>query len=68
MFISKSEKEDLFFRIRVLEQEVLAFKTAPLRVKPETKSTKGRTWSPEQRAQASEQMKKIWMKKKEPRK
>ena len=67
MFISKAEKEDLFYRIAVLEQMVLAMKTS-LAYKPETKSTKGRTWSPEQRAQASEQMKKIWMKKKEPRK
>jgi hypothetical protein len=67
MFISKAEKEDLFYRIAVLEQTVLAMKTS-LAYKPETKSTKGRTWSPEQRAQASEQMKKIWMKKKEPRK
>jgi hypothetical protein len=67
MFISKAEKEDLFYRIAVLEQTVLSLKNS-LAYKPETKSTKGRTWSPEQRAQASEQMKKIWMKKKEPRK
>ena len=68
MFISKAEKEDLFYRIRVLEQEVLAFKIAPLRVKPEPKGTKGRTWSPEQRAKASEQMKQFWKNKQEPKK
>lgn len=67
MFISKAEKEHLFYRIAVLEQTVLALKTS-LAYKPEPKNGKGRTWSPEQRAKASEQMKKIWMKKKEPRK
>jgi hypothetical protein len=64
MFISKAEKEDLFYRIAVLEQTVLAIKTS-LAYKPAPKSNKGRTWSPEQRAKASEQMKKIWTKKKE---
>ena len=59
MFISKAEKEDLFYRIRVLEQEVLAFKTAPLYATQATKSRKGRDWSPEQRAEASARMKKI---------
>lgn len=64
MFISKAEKEDLFYRIAVLEQTVLALKTS-LAYKPETKSSKGRTWSPEQRAKASEQMKKSWVAKKQ---
>jgi hypothetical protein len=64
MFISKAEKEDLFYRIAVLEQTVLAMKTS-MAYKPEPKSNKGRTWSPEQRARASEQMKKIWINKKE---
>lgn len=67
MFISKVEKEDLFYRIAVLEQTVLAMKTS-LAYKPEPSNRKGRDWSPEQRAKASEQMKQFWAKKKEPRK
>lgn len=67
MFISKAEKEDLFYRIAVLEQTVLALKTS-LAYKPEPKNGKGRTWSPEQRAKASEQMKQFWKNKQEPKK
>lgn len=57
MFISKAEKEDLFYRIAVLEQTVLALKTS-LAYKPKEKTGKGRIWTPEQRALASERMKK----------
>jgi hypothetical protein len=71
MFISKAEKDDLFHRINVLEQTVSFLENKLVKLsasKPEAPARKGRDWSPEQRAQASEQMKKIWMKKKEPRK
>jgi hypothetical protein len=56
MFISKAEKEDLFYRIAVLEQTILGIKTS-LAYKPATKSSKGREWLPEQRAEASARMK-----------
>ena len=71
MFISKKEKDDMLCRIMTLEQMVkfLEDKLVKLSVsKQEAPARKGRDWSLEQRAQASEQMKKIWMKKKEPRK
>ena len=58
MFISKAEKEQLFFRIAVLEQTVLRLQTASLYVKPAAKTQKGRTWTPEQRKAQSERMKK----------
>ena len=57
MFISKAEKEDLFYRIAVLEQTVLALKTS-LAYKPPVKSGKARTMSPENRAKLSAMMKK----------
>lgn len=57
MFISKAEKEDLFYRIAVLEQTVLSIK-ASLAYKPAAKTQKGRTWTPEQRKAQSERMKK----------
>jgi hypothetical protein len=56
MFISKAEKEDLFYRIAVLEQAILGIK-ASLAYKPATNTRKGREWSPEQRAIASANMK-----------
>jgi hypothetical protein len=56
MFISKKEKEDLLYRIAMLEQTVRNIKTS-LAFKPEVKPSKGREWSPEQRAEASARMK-----------
>ena len=57
MFISKAEKEDLFYRIAVLEQTVLALKTS-LAYQPPVKSGKARIMSPENRAKMSAMMKK----------
>ena len=70
MFISKAEKEDLFYRIGVLEQQArdLTAKVVIMSKFPEIRkevTSKGRTWSPEQRAKASEQMKKSWVAKKQ---
>ena len=70
MFISKAEKEDLFYRIGVLEQRVndLTAKVVMLGKFPQARAEKprqGRDWTPEQRAVASEQMKKFWANKKE---
>jgi hypothetical protein len=56
MFISKAEKEDLFYRIAMLEQMVSAIRTS-LAYTPEVKTRKGRSWSPEQRAHMSTVMK-----------
>ena len=56
MFNSKTEKEDLFHRIAVLEQTVIDMKTW-LAPKPEESIRKGRQWSLEQRAIASANMK-----------
>lgn len=55
MFISKAEKEDLFYRIAVLEQAILGIK-ASLAYKPEPE--KKRTMSLENRAKLSAMMKK----------
>jgi hypothetical protein len=70
MFISKAEKEDLFYRIGLLEQRIndLTAKVVILSKFPEARADKGRqgrTWNPEQRAKASEQMKQFWANKKE---
>jgi hypothetical protein len=56
MFISKAEKEDLFYRLAVLEQTIVGIK-ASLANLSEPKTRKGRDWSPEQRAEASARMK-----------
>ena len=56
MFISKTEKEELFFRISVLEGQVLRLQTAPLYPTPAPE--KKRTMSPEARAKISAMMKK----------
>ena len=58
MFISKAEKEDLFYRIAVLEQTALTLRAAFAQTGM-FKPRKGREWSPEQRAEASARMKKI---------
>ena len=73
MFISKAEKAEIVASIKLLQEQVrdLTAKVVTMGKFPEARkplANKGRTWTPEQRAQASEQMKKIWMKKKEPRK
>jgi hypothetical protein len=57
MFISKAEKEELFFRVAMLEQTILGIK-ASLAYKPETRTRKGREWTPEQRKAQSDRMKK----------
>tara|TARA_R110000868_G_scaffold8513_1_gene44027 strand:+ start:8824 stop:9021 length:198 start_codon:yes stop_codon:yes gene_type:complete len=54
MFISKAEKASLFRRIELLEQ---AHDAGRLMFAPPKR--RGRTWSPEQRAQASERMLKL---------
>jgi len=66
MFISKTEKADLFHRIQVLEQTILDLKTSikAAQPTPEVKKIKSRDWTPEQRAQASERMKKRFADKK----
>lgn len=56
MFISKAEKEQVYYRLAVLEQTILSIK-ASLAYKPETSTRKGREWTPEQRAKASALMK-----------
>jgi hypothetical protein len=56
MFISKAEKEDLFYRIMVLEQTALTLRAAFAQTGM-FKPRKGREWSPEQRAIASANMK-----------
>lgn len=56
MFISKTEKEELFFRIKVLEGQVLRLQTSSLVLSPAPK--KKRTMSPETRAKMSAMMKK----------
>ena len=60
MFISKAEKEDLFYRISVLEQRVtdLTMKVVMLSKFPEARAEKKRTMSPENRAKLSAMMKK----------
>ena len=71
MFISKAEKEDLFYRIGVLEKTVIFLENKLVKLsasKPEATARKGRDWSPEQRAKASEQMKQFWKNKQEPKK
>ena len=55
MFISKAEKEELFFRVAMLEQTILGIK-ASLAYKPEPE--KKRTMSLENRAKLSAMMKK----------
>lgn len=54
MFISKAEKADLFRRIAVLEQALNAGQLVPV-----PKKRPGRTWSMEQRIEASERMLKL---------
>jgi len=56
MFISKAEKEDLFYRIAVLEHMVRSIKIS-LDYKPVVEKRKGRTWSEAQRAHMSTVMK-----------
>jgi hypothetical protein len=66
MFISKTEKARIETRIRQLEEglydataRLLNLELAPKStVVPQPKSKKARTWTPEQRAEASERMKK----------
>ena len=60
MFISKAEKEQMYYRLAVLEQTVgfLENKLVQLSVsKTDTSTRKGREWSPAQRAIASANMK-----------
>lgn len=70
MFISRAEKEHLIASVSMLQEQVrgLTAQVMLMMRHPEVRkplANKGRTWTPEQRAQASEQMKKIWIKKKE---
>jgi hypothetical protein len=63
MFISKAEKEQLVYRLAVLEQRVndLMMKVVTLSKFPEARSDKtrkGREWTPEQRKAQSDRMKK----------
>jgi hypothetical protein len=62
MFISKEEKRAILFRIELLEGKVndLICKLNSVEPQPTTgkPARQGRTWSPEQRAAASDRMKK----------
>ena len=57
MFISKAEKDDLFYRIMVLEQTALTLRAAFAQTGM-FNPRKGREWTPEQRKAQSERMKK----------
>ncbi len=63
MFISKNEKQDLIYRISVLEQTILSMKTSLIQ-KPVAKPKTKKTMSPEKRAAQGERMKKMWADKK----
>lgn len=70
MFISKAEKEELFYRVGLLEQKImdLTMKIVILSKFPEARAEKvrrGREWTPEQRAKQSEFMKKRLAEKRE---
>ena len=65
MFISKAEKRNILFSIEILEGKVadltrkLAYINYPFTpTGPVKLPRKGRSWSPEQRAEAAERMKK----------
>jgi len=62
MFISKEEKRAILFKIELLEGKVDYLIRRLGNVEPQPASVKpprqGRNWSPEQRAKASERMKK----------
>ena len=62
MFISKAEKEDLFYRIGVLEQTILTLRASMKKEAP-VKGEK-KSMSPENRAKQAERMKKMWADKK----
>lgn len=68
MFISKEEKREILFKIELLEGKVdyLILRLASLEPQPATGKPprQGRYWSPEQRAVASERMKKYQAEKK----
>jgi hypothetical protein len=57
MFISKEEKKYVFDSIKELNR--IAALLLSKQVDKETSTRKGRDWTPEQRAEASERMKKI---------
>ena len=65
MFISKKEKDSILAAIKALQLEVfeLSLALSVLRPASETKNAK-RNWTEEQKAKASERMKKAWADKK----
>ncbi len=63
MFISKTEKSDLFYRIGVLEQTILSLRASMKKEAP-VKGEK-KSMSPENRAKQSERMKQMWVEKKQ---
>ena len=67
MFISKAELEKIRNQIEFLQELAIKFQTEinELKVAQDKKPRKGRDWTPEQRALASQKMKKIWANKKE---
>jgi hypothetical protein len=62
MFISDNQKREIFFRLELLEGKVdyLIRRLGNVEPQPATGKPprKGRSWSPEQRAEAAERMKK----------
>jgi hypothetical protein len=66
MFISKAELEKIRNQIEFLQELAIKLQTEINELKgAQKKPRQGRDWTPEQRAQASEQMKQIWKNKKE---
>jgi hypothetical protein len=66
MFISKAELEKIRNQIEFLQELAIKLQTEINELKgTQKKPRQGRDWTPEQRAQASEQMKQIWKNKKE---